>query len=562
MQHITSREAALVLFERHRKTLDQAVEALENRGFWTPYPENPKHYSDQDMEKALARFQQQLHKPFLLKGPEPVGQISCEFSPYGFPLGISYDRYDHDKLLDRMQQAMPAWRAAGPEARLGVCMEVIQRLNAMSADMSWAVMHTTGQAHMMAFQAGGPHAQDRGLEALAYAWRHMKSVPSRVNWVKPQGKRAPLQLEKHWFAVPRGISLLIGCATFPTWNTYPGLFASLATGNPVVIKPHPNAILPLAMTVRICQEVLLELGFDPLLVNLLADTPDAPVAQKVAVDQRVKLIDFTGSSAFGNWLEENARQAQVFTEKAGVNTILLESVRDLDAVARNLAFTLSLYSGQMCTTPQIIFIPETGIRCGDETISFERCADALRQAIEALLSDNGRACAILGAIQSEATIERIDQCRGTGRVLLDSETRIHPDFPMARVRTPLLLQMKGTSSALYSEEQFGPISFVVATKSHTDSVRLVSEIVKEKGALTLTLYSTDADTIARGETLAQELAVSISINFDGAIFPNQSAAFSDFHGSGANPAANAAIVDDSFVSRRFAWVQSRITVEG
>ena len=34
--------------------------------------------------------------------------------------------------------------------------------------------------------------------------------------------------------------LVIGCNTFPTWNGYPGLFASLATGNPVVVKPHPR----------------------------------------------------------------------------------------------------------------------------------------------------------------------------------------------------------------------------------------------------------------------------------------------------------------------------------
>ena len=42
------------------------------------------------------------------------------------------------------------------------------RLNAMSFEMANAVMHTTGQAFPMAFQAGGPHAQDRGLEAVAY----------------------------------------------------------------------------------------------------------------------------------------------------------------------------------------------------------------------------------------------------------------------------------------------------------------------------------------------------------------------------------------------------------
>ena len=56
---------------------------------------------------------------------------------------------------------------------------------------------------------------------------------------------------------------MIGCNTFPTWNGYPGMFASLATGNAVIVKPHPNAILPLAITVQIAREVLAEAGFDP-----------------------------------------------------------------------------------------------------------------------------------------------------------------------------------------------------------------------------------------------------------------------------------------------------------
>ena len=58
------------------------------------------------------------------------------------------------------------------------------------------------------------------------------------------------------------------CNTFPTWNTYPGLFASLACGNPVLVKPHPRAVLPLAISVEIAREVLRDAGFDPALVQL------------------------------------------------------------------------------------------------------------------------------------------------------------------------------------------------------------------------------------------------------------------------------------------------------
>ena len=43
----------------------------------------------------------------------------------------------------------------------------------------------------------------------------------------------------------------------------------------------------------------------------------------------------------------------------------------------------------------------------------------------------------------------------------------------------------------------------------------------------------------------------------GAIYVNQSAAFSDFHATGANPAANATLTDGAFVAGRFRIVQTR-----
>ena len=51
--------------------------------------------------------------------------------------------------------------------------------------------------------------------------------------------------------------------------------------------------------------------------------------------------------------------------------------------------------------------------------------------------------------------------------------------------------------------------------------------------------------------------MALSINLTGAVFVNQSAGFSDFHATGANPAANACLTDSAFVASRFFVVQSR-----
>ena len=545
------------LFERHQPLLDKAVEVLHTREYWSPFSENMKKYPEEKVKSASSDFKALCDQPFELDTVKSSKKITGERSPYGFDLGTSYDQPDLDALVDEMQAALPQWRDAGAQGRVGVCAEILQRLNDMSPLMGQAVMHTSGQGLMMAFQAGAPHAQDRGLEAVAYAWDAMKGIPESARWEKPQGKMDPLVMEKKFHIVPRGVALVVGCSTFPTWNTYPGLFASLATGNPVIVKPHPGSILPAALTVKVAQEVLKEAGLPTCLVSLVPDTSAEPITKELALNPKVKVIDFTGSSAFGNWLEDNARQARVFTEKAGVNSIIIDSVSDLKAVTKNLAFTLSLYSGQMCTTTQAIYVPKEGIKTADGQLSFDEVAGTLAKAVEKFLSDNDRACAVLGAIQSPATAARIDECRGLGEVLLDSEPREHAQFPGARVHTPLLLKVDAGQRDAFSEERFGPISFVIATDSTAHSIELAREVIGEKGAITLGAYTTDDSVAEQFEELAMEVAAPLSLNLDGGVFVNQSAAYSDFHATGGNPAANASLCDQSFVTRRFVVVQSR-----
>src|SRR5690606_18743575 len=137
-------------------------------------------------------------------------------SPFGIDLGITYPHVPVDTLIKQSASALETWREAGPEMWAGISLEILKRLNQRSFEMAHAVQHTTGQGFMMAFQAGGPHAQDRGFEAVVYAWQEMARIPRQVSWEKPQGKHDPIRMKKQFTIVPRGIALVIGCSTFPT----------------------------------------------------------------------------------------------------------------------------------------------------------------------------------------------------------------------------------------------------------------------------------------------------------------------------------------------------------
>ncbi|HEU4511723.1 MAG TPA: phenylacetic acid degradation protein PaaN [Nocardioidaceae bacterium] len=549
------------LFERHRDLLERAVAATRSREYFSAYDESPspRVYGEDAAPAGEAAFQALLGSSFPLETPGASGTVAGEKSPFGFSLEVAYPRVTSagvGSLLEAARAGMKDFRDAGPQGRAGVCLEILDRLHKRIFELANAVQHTSGQAFVMAFQAGGAHALDRALESVAYAYTAMTQVPPTAIWEKP-AKGAPLRMEKTFTVVPRGVALVIGCNTFPTWNSWPGLFASLACGNPVVVKPHPGAVLPLAITVQVAQEVLAEAGFDRNLVTLAAEDPADRLAAELAVRPEVRLVDFTGSNAFGNWLEENARQAEVFTEKAGVNPVVVDSTDSFRGMCQNLAFSFSLYTGQMCTAPQNVYLPASGIETDEGHKSAADVAAGIDAALGKLLGDDARAVELLGGVVNEGVLSRLSTAGSRGRVLVASRAVQHPAFEDAVVRTPTLVGLSAKDADVYETECFGPVSYLIETSGTEESVDLFRRTVMEHGAMTASVYSSSPDVVTSMREAALDAGVALSENLTDGVFVNQSAAFSDFHGTGANPAANASYTDLGYVASRFRIVQSR-----
>ncbi len=89
-------------------------------------------------------------------------------------------------------------------------------------EMAHSIMHVAGQSYTQSFSGSGPNALDRGIEALAYSAIAMSNVAPKAEYHRNFG-RDQVALEKTYTLVPRGVSLVICCASFPTWNAYPAL---------------------------------------------------------------------------------------------------------------------------------------------------------------------------------------------------------------------------------------------------------------------------------------------------------------------------------------------------
>ena len=85
-------------------------------------------------------------------------------------------------------------------------------------------------------------------------------------------------------------------------------------------------------------------------------------------------------------------------------------------------------------------------------------------------------------------------------------------------------------------------------------------MVRTHGALTGRALLHEQDVIDAMTEATWRSKVALSINLTGGVFVNQSAAFSDYHGTGGNPSANASYSDSAFVANRFRVVQRRYHV--
>lgn len=543
---------------KHKDILTNAVKAIHERTFFAQYPEHPGAYGEEAQKQGQEAFDKLLGNRFdQLKQQNIVEWIGEEVSPFtGKKLGITYPAFNVNDLVANASRVRRQWKDAGPAARAGLLVEALEKIKHRFAEIAYATMHTSGQSYMMAFQASGPHASDRALEATAMGYHEQTRFPSHVVWEKPLGK-VTVKLDKTFRPVPKGISLVIGCSTFPTWNSVPGIFASLVTGNPVIVKSHPGAVLPVAIVVAVVQETLQQNGFDPAVIQLAVDSSAKPVTKMLAEHNDVKLIDYTGGTAFGDYIE-SLKNKTVFTEKAGVNSVIIDSAADLDLVFQNLAFSVALYSGQMCTAPQNFFIPSSGVKEGDKIIPYDEVIARFRKAINDLVKHPKMGAGTLAAIQNENTYNRVQQAGVIGGTLLLEPVKVeNAEFAEARTSSPALIEVEASGKDIYSKEMFGPIAIVIKTGSTDESIRLAKEMAMQHGAITCAAYTTDSGTEQKIYEEMEDAFTPVSMNLSGFIWVNQHATFSDFHVTGGNPAGNASFTNPEYVNRRYVWVGHR-----
>ncbi|MEM9825269.1 MAG: aldehyde dehydrogenase (NADP(+)) [Planctomycetota bacterium] len=404
---------------------------------------------------------------------------------------------DVDEALDAAAAAFEEMRKLPPEQIAKFLEDYADRIDANKDALVDAAFAETGLAK-------SPRLADVELPRTSNQLRAAAAAARSGDWSLPTidtttGIRSVYR--------PLGPVAVFGPNNFPfAFGSVSGgdFAAAIAAGNPVIGKAnssHPETTRRFA---ELAAQSIEATGLPPATVQLLYRTSHAD-GERLVADPRIGATGYTGGRAPGLKLKAAADAAgkPIYLELSSVNPVVFTeaSLRERgDEIAGEYVTSVLMGTGQFCTNPGLVFVPDG--QAGDSFVAAiqTKFADApagtllspgvlkgLKSGIQTLV-DTGAKCLVGG------DGEQSDRCAMANTLLtVDGE---------AFLRDP-----EG-----FQSEAFGNAALVVRTKNAEQTCRCLSLL---EGNLTGCVYSSksgDDDLEAREFMFALEPRVGRLLN--------------------------------------------------
>ncbi|KAH8102233.1 Aldehyde/histidinol dehydrogenase [Cristinia sonorae] len=288
----------------------------------------------------------------------------------------------------------------------------------------------------------------------------LRAVEHLEEWAKPE-KPAVEPWKASWdvtvYKVPKGVALIISPWNYPFVLTFNPLIGAIAAGCPAVLKPSESA--PASSTLM---KTLVEKYLDPeayILVN--GAIPETNALLKHRWDH----IFFTGGTKIGKVIATVAAQnlTPVTLELGGKSPVIIDDGADLQLAAKRTLWGKSLNSGQLCVSPDHVYVPRHLVGEFKEAV---KKAYAELYPEPALSTETG-----WGKIVNPTHHSRVKKIleQSQGEILLGGE--IDGDKRIA----PTVVAGVKPDDALMQEEIFGPVLPIIEVENVDESIRLINE---------------------------------------------------------------------------------------
>lgn len=373
---------------------------------------------------------------------------------------------------------MQAAEAAVPALLAAPVQQIADYLLAYASRLEAAAEELVALAHAETALAVAPRLSQAELPRTVSQLRQAAAAALDHSWTMPVIDTAA-GLRSH--LAPSGKPVLVfGPNNFPfAFNAVAGSdFASaIVARSPVIAKAHPAHPGTSRRLAELALEALHEVGLPPTTVQLLYHF-ETDVGLALCGDRRLGAIGFTGSRPAGMALKTAADTAGIpfFGELSSINPVLMlpGALRERgDSLAQTLFGSATMGSGQFCTQPGLVLVPE-----GAD-------GDAFLGGLAARF-----AAAAPQHLFTAAAVQQVAQGlvrweQAGARCLARGDDRAEGFACAAAVHVITAEGFMGSSGAL-QQEIFGPVSLIVR---YADADQAEAVLAQLEGQLTGTLFA-------------------------------------------------------------------------
>lgn len=294
------------------------------------------------------------------------------------------------------------------------------------------------------------------VPSIKHTRRHFRA------WMKPQrvsagmlglgGARAWIQRQ------PLGVVGIVSPWNFPVALALQPLAEALAAGNRAMIK-----LSELTPCTAVLLQVLFRKNFDPEVAAVVTGGPEVGAEFcRLPFDH----LFFTGAPQIGRLVQKAAADNLVPTtlELGGKCPVILAPEADLKSAATKIAFGKTLNAGQICLSPDYVFVKR-----GQERAFVEAMREAITRLFPSVLG-NPDYTSLAAQRHHQRISAYLDEARGGGAEVIEINPAGESFVGQPHHKLPPILVLGAKRGMkLLSEEIFGPVLPVLAY-DHPDEV--------------------------------------------------------------------------------------------
>jgi RHH-type transcriptional regulator, proline utilization regulon repressor / proline dehydrogenase / delta 1-pyrroline-5-carboxylate dehydrogenase len=237
-----------------------------------------------------------------------------------------------ETALETAEAVTPAWANTTLEQRVAYLLTTAQLLRERRAEISSIMMIETGK-HLM-------EADVEISEAIDFCEYYARNAQS---W----------EAEKSLRLAAIGPVLITSPWNFPCAIPLGGIVAALVTGNPVIFKPAPEAV----MTGWHIVQALYDSGIAKDVLQFI-NCDDEPYGSMLVSDQRIKACVLTGATETAQLFLKLRPDLNLMAETGGKNCMLITDMCDRDLAVADLIQSAFGHSGQKCSACSLAILEE------------------------------------------------------------------------------------------------------------------------------------------------------------------------------------------------------------